>query len=265
MQGKELPLAHNVGAARVFLNLFGLTLEDATTNINESSIIRISDKKNVVGEMHFENGQVRIAASYNGSSLEAYFDFPKMSSFAGIDDWASAVKFKATNSDSATLSGEFPIECSMYSNTDFRCNCSPLVECTTPNGEKTTLKVNRDCRLLEVAISSDDYYETIEVTPEEGVGGFIKHKISRGKYDPKTFEREYRKDTGIFGSDRDNKDSLRVFLKVTEGDRIPSRKVDFVPKIGDDGSQELYIQIGNLMHELDPDMYEKIKALREKF
>ena len=272
MQEKYLTLAQNTCAARIFLNTFGLTLENLT-DIDEFSKIKVFDKDmNVVGELHFDNGKVIIVANYNNSLLEAKYDIPKIFSFidrecgnALFGEWSSKIEFKVENNNNIKLSGEFLIGCSVDSEFGIKCLCHPLINCEVPNNGKITLKILRDGRTFGVDISSGNYKETIDIMPWDDWNGFIKHVISNGDYDPKRYMHEYRKYMGVFTAGKGSEDKLHVFLSETEWDNKISFRNEFPPKIGDDNSKELVIQKGMLMQDLDPDMFEKIKSLREVF
>ena len=270
MHEKYLTLAQNTCAARIFLNAFGLTLENAT-NIDEFSRIKIFYKDmNVVGELHFDNGKVMIAANYNNSLLEASYDIAKLSSFIDIEcgnalfgEWFSNIEFKYENRNNIKLSGEFLFECSMDSQNGIRCICHPLIDCDVPNNGKIILIILRDGKTFGVNISSGNYKETIDIMPLDNWDGFIKHVISNNTYDPKSYTFEYRKYMGVFQAGKGNEDKLRVLLSEKVWDKRISFRNEFHPKIGDDDSEELLIQKGMLMYDLDPDMFEKIKSLRE--
>ncbi len=270
MHEHYLTLAQNICAARIFLNMFGLTLENVT-DIDQFSKIKIFDKDmNVVGELHFDNGKVMIAANYNNSLLEANYDMPKIFGLIDIEcdnaqfaQWSTEIEFKANNSNNIELSGEFLIDSSMDSEFGIRCICHPLINCDVPNDGKISLEILRDGRTFGVNISSGNYKETIDIMPWDDLNGFIKHVISDGDYDPKRYKHEYRKYMGVFTAGKGHEDKLHVFLSETEWDNQISFRNEFLQKIGDDNSRELVIQKGMLMQDLDPDMFEKIKSLRE--
>ena len=122
MGEKYLTLEQNTCAARIFLNTFGLTLENIS-DVNEFSKIKIFDKAmNEVGKLHFDNGKVIMSANYNNSVLDASFDINKMlgfvdpecesAPFALFGQWSSKIAFQVQKSDNITLSGEFLITCS---------------------------------------------------------------------------------------------------------------------------------------------------------
>lgn len=269
MKEKYLTLAQNTCAARIFLNTFGLILEN-TNNINEFSIIKIFDKNmNIVGKLYFDNGKVMIYANYNNSILEANYDISKV--FGSIDierdttllslsaQWSSKIKFKVKNSNNIKLCGEFLIVCSIDSKNGIYCLCLPLIKYNDSKNRKITLSMLRNGITFNLIISSESHYETITISPCNNSNGFIRHIISDSKNNEEKHMHEYRKDTGIFAC-MSAKDKLLVISSETEG----INKIDYIKKIGDDSSEELVIQKGKLMQDLDPDMFEKIKTLRKE-
>ncbi len=270
MVEKYLTLEQNTCAARIFLNTFGLTLENVD-DVNEFSKIKIFDKAmNKVGELHFDNGRVIMSASYNDSMLEASFDIAKIWGFvdrecgnALFGQWSSKIDFQVQKSNNVKLSGEFLIESSADSEFGISCLCHPLINCDVAGKRNITLKVLRDGRTFGIEVASGSYNETIDIMPWDNLNGFIRHVISNGEYDSKRYKHEYRKYMGIFSAGKGDEDKLHVFLSETEWDNQISFRNEFPPKAGDDKSEALVVQKGMLMQDLDSDMFERIKKLRE--
>lgn len=275
MNEKHLTLKQNTCAARIFLNTFGLTLGNVD-DVNELSKIKIFDKTmNEVGELHFDNGKVIMSANYNNSTLEANFDLAKMTGFvdpecksapfALFSEWYSKIAFQLKKGHTQTIDGEFIISSTVDSEYGINCICRPLINCTILGGDKVTLRILRDGRTLGLVISSGEYNETIDVMPWDELNGFIKHIITNGKYDQKTYTHEYKRYAGVFnGAERgENKDKLHVFLSEEEHNTQLAYYNEFVPKVGKDNSKETLLQKGNLMQQLDPSMYKKIEELRK--
>ena len=274
MVEKYLTLAQNVCADRIFLNTFGLYLQD-TSYIDEFSKIKIFDiSMNEVGILFFNNGKIIMYANYNGNKLEANFDLAKMFGFTDIEckntlfaewfgKWSSIINFKIQKENDIKLLGEFLIESSADSKFGISCLCHPLIKCEMPDKDEIVLKILRDGRFFGVNINSKNYNEAIDLMPFDSLNGFIKHVISKGKYDSKRYQYEYRKFMGIFDAGKSNEDKLHVFLSETNWDKKISSRNEWPLKNGDDSSKSLLIQKGMLMHDLDPDMFFKIKELRE--
>lgn len=271
MPEKYLTLAQNTCAARIFLNAFGLTLENVD-NIDEFSKIKIFDKyMNVVGELHFDNGKVMIAAKYNNNLLEANYNISKVSGFIDVEcgnalfgQWSSKIEFNAENNNGIKISGEFLIGCSVDSEFGIKCLCHPLIKCEVPYKGKITLKILRDGETFGLNIQSGDCYEEICIMPWDNLNGFIRHDIISGEYDNDIHEYPYRMYAGIFngGSSEEYRDKLHVFLNENRGKDILAFNNEWVPKVSKRTSEGL-IQKGLLMQKLDPKMCERISQLRQ--
>ena len=263
---KNLTLEQNICSARIFLNTFGLYLED-TNNINESSKIKIIDNSmNTVGNLSFNNDKVVMSANYNNVILNAHFGLAKIKGFMDIEEdnalfgkWSSKINFKVQQQNNIKLSGEILVDCSIDSKFEISCHCHPLIKCEIPSKGEAELKILRDGRTFGLNINSQKYNETIDVKPWDN----IKHVISKGEYNPEKYQHEYTKYMGIFEAGGSDKDKLHVFLEEKNWDKIISLKNAWPLKEGTDNSKSLTIQKGMLMQDLDPKMFEKIKELGE--
>lgn len=275
MKEKYLTLEQNTCSARIFLNTFGLILE-TPNEVTEFSKIKIYDKiMNEVGELHFANGQVIISANYNNSVLDASFDMAKMSGFVDFEcekasyaiygKWCSKILFRVQKSDNITLSGELLITCSVDTEFGITCFCHPLINCIVPKKGNIILKILRDGSMFSCEIAAGENYELIDVRPWDWLNGFLLHDIKKGKYDKEKFSYPYRRYAGIFnGAERgEDKDKLHVFLSEEQYEKQLTFRNEFPSKIGDDNSKEILLQKGRLMQDLDPDMFKKIKKLRD--
>lgn len=268
MYEKYLTPEQNICAARIFLNTFGLTLENKN-NINETLKLKIFDRMmNEVGELYFNNDKIMMSANYNDSVLEASFDSAKTCCFADIESnnnalfgqWVSEIVFFIQKQNGIKLSGEFLIGASVDSELGISCLCHPLINCEVANKGNVNLRILRDGRTFGLEIDFKNYNETIDISPWNDMNGFIKNVITNGEYNPEKYEYKYRRYMGIFSAGEENKDKLKVFSLETEWGKEISSRFEFVPK---DDDETLVIQKGMLMQDLDPDMFVKIKKLRE--
>lgn len=227
---------------------------------------------NEVGELHFDNGKVIMSANYNNSLLEANFDIAKISGFKDVEcgnalfcQWSSEIAFQFQKQDIAKLSGEFAIDCSVDSEFGLSCRCHPLINCEFPGKGSILLKMLRRGYTFFLTITSGENYEKISIRPWDDLNGFLLHDIKKGKYDKEKEGYSYRRYAGIFNGAEigEDKYKLHVFLNEEEYSNRLNFRNEFIPKVGDDYSEEVLLQKGRLMQDLDPDMFEKIKKLRE--
>ncbi len=275
MDNPCLNFKQSICAARIFLNIFGLTLEDVD-NINELSKVKIFAKDmNEVGELSFKNGKVIIWAKYNNSLLEASYDIPKILGFidpecengpyALFGQWSNDINFQLQKINNINLSGLFSITCSADTEYGITCLCHPLINCEIPGIGQFILKVLIDGSMFNLKIISGEYHELIKVNSWDGANGFILHDVINGKYDEEKCAYPYRRYAGIFNGPEkgEHKDKLQIYLKEEEDSKILTFRNEFVSKVRADKSKENLLQIGILMKDLDPDMFAKILKLRE--
>jgi len=220
---------------------------------------------NEVGKLYFASGKVIMQATDNESILQAQFDManiPNLASVPTFGKWSSKIAFDIQKQNHANLLGDFIISASVNLMSELSCSCHSLIMYAADK-ENIVLEISRNSRMFRLNISSENHKEIIEVMPWDNLNGFIKHVISKGKYDPKRYRCEYDKYTGIFTTGEETSDRLHVFLSERKWNKEISCKSEFPLKVGDEKSEELVIQKGMLMHKLDPDMFDRIKDIKE--
>lgn len=208
MNKKYLTLEQNICAARIFLNTFGLTLENIN-DIDEFSKIKILDKTmNVVGKLHFKNGKVIMSANYNSVALEASFDISNMFGFIDMESnnalflqWSSKIVFQVQKKNNVKLSGEFLIENSADSEFGLSCLCCPLINYEIAEKGKITLKMLRNSSAFYLEIVSGENSEVIDIRPSNYLNEFLLHDIKNGKYDEEKKGYPYRRYAKISDAD----------------------------------------------------------------
>lgn len=260
---KRLTLEQNLCSARIFLNTFGLILEDIS-EVNSLSELKIFDgEMNEVGKLYFKDDEIIMEANYNNSLLKANYKLSKMSGFVDLEsggalfgDWSSNINF-SINSD-LNLDGEFLTNASMDSEFGPKCSIHTTLNFKALDDTNVTLNMLRDGSTFNLEINKENYNEIIDVKPWD----FIRHDIKIGKYDNNKYAYPYRKYAGIFVNSTDN-ENLHVFLKEEEYDNLLYYQDEYVPKEGKSNSIEAYTQKGLLMQKLDSSMFERIEHLRK--
>lgn len=275
MSEKYLTFEQNTCAARIFINTFGLVLENLS-DVNEFSKLKIFDKAmNEVGKLYFDKGKAIMSANYNSCVLDASFDIAKFVDlrcendlFSLFGQWFSKIYFQVQKPNDIKIFGEFLIDSSV--NTEdvefgISCLCRPLINCEVPGGENIILKILRDGSTFSLESVAGENYEVIDVRPWDWLNGFLLHDIKKGKYDEGKHAYPYRRYAGIFNGAEvgENKDKLQIFLNEEKYHNRLTFRNEFLPKTGEDNSKEALLQKGKLMQDLDSDMFEKIKKLKE--
>ena len=269
MEDNYLTISQSTCAARIFLNAFGLILEDFE-NIDEFSKLKVFDKnKCKVGALHFDNGKVIIAVKSNNYVLDAHYDIAKVSGFIDYEsneaifcDWYNKIIFEMQNSKNIILYGEFLIDCSIDSELGLKCLCHPLINCIPLQKGDLSIKILRDGQTFGVDIHEGDYKEHIRITPWDSLNGYICHDLQKGEFDKQICKYPYRLYAGIFYGGRSNEDKLHVFLNENKGKDVLSHQNGWVEQVDNPKSSAGLIQKGQLMKKIDPSMYEKIGDLR---
>ncbi len=183
MEKISLNYAQSICAARVFLNTFGLILEDVN-EIDASSKIGIFDSNtNRVGELHFEDMKVLISAEYyDNASLVASYFIPTIYLSYNIHKWTSDIDFSCSLGSKFNICGRFPIESFINDNMEFSCYCHPSLEYTIPGKEVTSIGILNDDGIFKADTKIGDYHEEINVNPMAIFGKSISHIITVGPY-----------------------------------------------------------------------------------
>lgn len=274
MNENYLTLVQSLSAARIFLNTFGLILED-TTDINIFSKIKIFDKNmKEVGVLCFEGDKVLISANYNSSILKADYEIPKVFCFVDTEcnnteyplfgEWSNKINFEITNTNNTKISGEFLITCFVDSELGVNCVCHPLISCEIPNTGSFTLKILRGGLTFGLEIKTNDSNERIDIRPFDRFNGFYIHDIKKRNIDEKNCPYTYRRFCGVFdGAETGkNRDKLQMFLKEEKDRKIINYYSNFIQKSNKENSINTVIQKGMLMKKLDSLVFERIKELR---
>ena len=255
----------NLCAARVFLNIFGLTLGD----VNETMVIKIFDNSRYsVGELSIIDNEVLLNAFYNGTFLKANYMMPK--ELNGKDNgllttWTTDIKFTAQSISGRKTSGSIWLSSTLDSEKGIRCLCQPLIKTSQMPGQDITIKMRREIGLFTYVEHAGDMTEEIKIAPSDMDSGFIVHDITRGKRENME-PYSYRKIAGIWNGADKGEDSkkLKTYRLEERHGEILDLLNEMVPKVGDDSSHERLLQKCELMKQIDPSMYEKIKVIREK-
>lgn len=272
MEKQYLTHSQSLNAARIFLNAFGLILEDVNSpkDVNESTKLNIYNKDmNVVGELKFNGKNISLDVNDNKLNLKANYEIAPITTindhaFIGstLRRWVNKISFTceviddSISSEPLKIDGKFDVGASTDTEHDLNCTCHPLLNIKDFD---ETIKLLRDRKMFAYYKNSENYNEKIEITPFS-YSTYLSHDIKL------TDNRAYRKYCGIFAAPLtdDDKEQLHVFSRETYNEKEISSRSDMVQAQGSNNHSLNFIQKGMLMKELDPGMYDKINKLREK-
>ncbi len=266
---KYLQLKQNTCAARIFLNAFNLILEENVENIDQFLKLKIFDSDmNEVGKLYFKNGKVFISANFNNNVLNAEFNIAKIYGYYAIledniqGNWNNDIDFQLQQSNGIKLSGQFEIRAALDSEYGIHCNCHPLIKYEVDGKEMMILKMFRDGSELNLQIMKDNYKEKIDVCSWDK-NRYLYHEIIKGEYDRQKLGNPFSRYVLVKeAEDEKNKGKLASLLSETNYIRPVLFETNYIPK-NSNNSIQLSLQIGKLMRELDPSMYERIKETKE--
>ncbi len=271
-----LTLAQNTCAASVFLNLFGLILEERDT-IDEFTELHIYDSSMTeIGNLRFNGGKVLMNATYPLGKLQASFPLAEATLFADHEgakpgefkaipalhgSWRSDIQYQYTKPDGITFNGSAILESSIDTEFGLNCLCHFLLKCDHPELGKVTLKILRDGSFLRLDMLKGEAYENINFSPF-GRHGQILHDIFSGKSGTVM---PYRYNAGVFdmSESKNLEDKFQVFLLEKEYERVLNHRNEFIDKIANARPSQLIIQQGYLMQQLDPRTYARLDDLRK--
>lgn len=271
MKEQKLTFEQAIPASKIFLNTFGLILEDKD-ELTVDSRLKIYDKDyNIVGEVSFSDNLISISAEFNGLTLDANYEIPKIFSFIDKEgpkdevygQWNSNIFFILT-SENLKLNGEFNLESSMDTEFGARCVCHPILRCDIPNVGKITLEMLRQGKTFGINVKREEYNEKIEIRPFDDLNGYILHDIKNGEYDKQKHSFPYRLYAGVFtaGRTEEYQNKLHIYYSESKYEEPLDYKNGYIDKVSNDTTKESVIQKGNLMQEIDKDMYKKIQIIR---
>ena len=270
MGKRYLPLGFNIPAARVFLNLFGLTLENVE-EVQADSKVKVFYKDKKVGELIFFDGKVFIVAEFNGYKLRAEYPLSTFFGFQDIEtdnalffELMNDIKFKIEKDDTL-VDGTIMLDCTLDSGMGNHCHCRPEIKFKDKDRE-IDLKIWKDGEMFRLEINSLNVSETIKINSYLiGDNGASCHYIDIGEYDREKFGRPYEFVAGIISS----KDGQEVNFRIRkngeyiENNGKPVHVLNEVLPYKGTEEYEISRQRGLLMQCLDPSAFRKINELRE--
>ena len=262
-------------SARIFLNIFGFTLEDKTDLI-ETDRVKIFDKdNNEVGEYYLEGDKANISLRYKGNYLSAEYEIPKTTGMIDFDDaflprfavWVSGIRFNYSLNDGATLKGCFNLRSWVDEKNGIRTTGHTEMKYITPDKNETFFKVFNNLTLFYVSEEVNNTEETIDIltSNNEWLGYAMLHKKKDGLDD--NWTHSYISEVTEFSNEPGYKRVVAGDLYKKDGklERENYINTPYIKKRDiNDYKIELMENIG-LIKEVDPTMFEKIKEICESF
>lgn len=287
----DLTYEQNIRSAIIFLNTFGLVLDDVKNLTGDSEIKIFNKEYQEVGTVCFVNNNViinaqtdfgKLDASYDCAAIDGFIDYESSNSglclyeetsefgeyresYAMFVEWSNNIDYSIQIDDTRKMLGEILIECTMDSEFGKKCICHPTIEYWENDKKIIVMEFQKDGYNFKMEISNEDAHEIISISPFNEYNSYIFHKITKGEYDSEKISYPYSKLAGIALKSSTENNMLSVLAVEKEYNNIISHQQAECKKISSDENKEAVIQKGKIMQEIDPAMYERIKQLRDFF
>lgn len=259
----------SIRGAIIFLNTFGLKLEELDT-ITETSKLKIFNGRNEeVGHLTFNDEKIVINTNSSFGKITANYAVPEAIGFRDFEcgnalfvQWQNNIHYEIEQAENIRFNGDFFVDCTNDPEFGIICKCHTLLNCWQDGKNIMTLKLLLDGITFGIEMTNGDLNEIIELTPFNSFNGYIKHQIIKGDYDQEKGGYPYFKYAGIIRKSDSEPEKLKALSFEKEYDKPKSRQYNYYHKVGMDEEIESVIQKGLLMQQLDPTMTSKIKQLK---
>ena len=268
MEEANLSLAQNLCAARLFLSMFDLLLEEKTIIDGDYKFGVLKDNSLVgtvyVTEEMGRNNKLkkcfkidcqtslgRLAASYDAIQVQAFKDDEEEGNFA---IWTHQISYNIDGPRS--FKGFTQIDISIDS-----------------DKKKVKIRIQDGGFNFDYVASKDEFKETLQAEPYNIINGIdlklMYHSVQAGKCDDSFAPLgRYRDEKVYFLAHNGSSDKNHLRFGLYEVENYEMKRLlpaSTILKLGDDSSRELAIQCGKLMHTYDPSFSEKIKEVISYF
>lgn len=269
MEFNYLTLEQNLYTARIFLNIFGLTLEEKK-EINHYDKLKIFGKENVeVGNIWFKDGVVNISSKTNFGDLTANYNIAKPWGFEDIEcggtfgEWHHDIGFKV-NGD-LCFDGYMQFVVSLDSDFGNNCRVHSKIQYVDHDNNQIVLTLFDDGKPFRYEINQNDYKEVLEIDPWDDYESYMYHWIRKGKYDSTKhcwFDESIKY---VWHNGANDKQHLKTVSNVIEKLKVIENDKKLYDIISENNSVKLTIQKGMLMQQIDSDFSKKIMELMSLF
>lgn len=188
---RELDYNVSIRAAIIFLNTFGLTLEEKYI-LNDGDNINIYDnEKNVVGSVILNGSVIKMKAKSNYGILNASYETGSMIGFIDLEskcekppkyvEWSNNISYKIYNDKNLLMKGNFSIRISADEEFGVKCSVHPSFIYFPNDGGMLEAKFQTDGKVFYLEYKKDDLSEKIELTPY--CDTYFLHQITKGKFE----------------------------------------------------------------------------------
>lgn len=265
MQNEKSILKQNLCSSRIFLNLFGLNLEEKI----DSNDIRIFDTNNyVVGALYLDKETVKIKCITSLGNLNAFYHISKLDGFEDLEyggvflDFSNNINFEVKGL--LNFIGNMQIALSMDTHFGNNYSISSVIKYIDKYENLVKISFMTDGKPFRYEARKEGFRELLEVNPWNNFDSFMYHEIRKGEYDNNHHCFPYENVKYITHNGFNDMKHLQVFSHVIKDFNI----IEYDNKLESVECNDLItftIKKGLLMHKIDADFSKKIVELINLF
>lgn len=271
---KQLSYEQNIRAAIVFLNMFGVLVEERE-NIFLGNTLKVTSSEGLeLGNVNIEEDRISITTRTDLGFLSAKYQLITASGSRDIESvgapvfaqWNTDIDYTIMKNDIESFHGKFMVDCFADEKFEISCLCRHTLDYLVGGNKAMSLKFQLNGETFGVVFFDGNLQENIKLMPFDSLNGFIIHDIKKGDYGNDGFP--YRKYSGIFSAGDELGHQFKAFTITSEYRDVQDFKQVYYDKngctkksCGDD--RETIVQMGTAMQALDPDMYAKIDYIKK--
>ena len=262
----DLNVQQNLCAARLFLNLFNLSIEE-NENYNESSEIKIKDiNNNYVGTIFFKDDDIIINACTSIGILKANYKKTKLWGLMDLELYESFLKWKHdikyTIYGKSIISGDTQIGLHFDTNSNKYCALHSTIKYIDENSNKVVINIQDDGFSFCYTAKGVNFEEELTINPNKKIEANMYHSISEGQINKKEIFRYPYSDVKIINTEyKYDKKYISAFSRIIKNHDIIDSVYNCYYSLGEHYDKQDIIQKGVLMQKIDPTFKEKIQEI----
>lgn len=276
MNNKKLNVKSNLHGAMVFLNTFGLILEEGKS-ISDSDILYIFDvNNNLMGNLIIKNDEFiidtktvygNLSASYSKATITSFTDYESLGN-PRFAQWSNDINFCITNEkNKKIMDGTFNIKVSLDEAFGSKVLCHPTFKYYASDNSTLDVKFQADGKVFYMNYNKDEVNEEIELTPY--YDRYFLHKITNGNYDKEIHCWPYIKMNVLRNDGTEDHGDLQTLFIEEKYDKIIESQFNNYKRVASEYEKEKFNDLLNqkaeLVKKIGKEAHNKISKLIKEF
>lgn len=270
---KALDINVSIRAAIIFLNTFGLILEEKDS-MDDVTELNIYDKENkVVGKTTLNGKVIKIEAQTGYGTLNASYETGFMSGAIDYESknapkyirWANHITFEMCDNQKKVMNGDFSV--TIFADEEFgiKCLAHPSFVYYASDGSLLELKFQTDGKVFYLEYQKDDLREIIDLTPY--FDRCFCHQITKGAFgNDWSYIKSYVLRNGAGGDLSDEFETLVVeSINGKETNKEFKTKKKIAREYDETKFKELLDQKASLVQDIGSDAFNRIQNIIKFF